>query len=94
MKRAHICDVPHCGRSRLSRQRLCDTCFRKLPPWIRVGIKAAKRERRQKDWRTLRDRAAEFLNMKPRDPAAQPPRITAERAYELNQRLLGERPDA
>ena len=96
MKRRLTCDVPHCGQPRLRWQRLCEGCYRKLPGEIRVGIATAKHEHRTKDWNALRRRAAEFLNIRPAIAAldAALPRLSAERVFELHQRMLGERTDA
>lgn len=91
MARAHLCDVPGCGRSRKRWQRLCERCFAALPGDIRTGIAAAFRAGRKADWRSERRRAGAHLA----DMLTAPPRrrapVTPERAYELQQRLLGER---
>ena len=90
MARAHLCDVPGCGRSRKRWQRLCERCFATLPGDIRTGIASAWRARRKADWRAERRRAAAHLA----DVLAAPrrrPVVSPQRAYELHQRLLGER---
>lgn len=95
-KRRLICDVPGCGASRLHRHRLCERCFRKLPGEIRVGIAEAKHQHRERHWRALRRRAAEFLNLGQPNadlPAGRAPRIPMARVIELQRRLLGERDD-
>jgi hypothetical protein len=90
MAKAHHCDVPGCTRLRKRWQRLCETCFAALPGDIRTAIIGAHQAGRKADHRRERRRAAEHLAAaaaRP-DPAA---RTTPERAFELNQRLLGER---
>lgn len=95
MTRRLVCDVPHCGHTRLSWQRLCGDCYRRLPGEIRVGIAEAKRERRTAHWQQLCRRAAEYLNIDPvaRVITASLDRIPPERVFELHQRMLGERSD-
>lgn len=87
MARAHHCDVPGCTRLRKRWQRLCEKCFAALPGDIRTGIIGAHQAGRKADWRRERRRAAEHIA---NTAAARPP-ITPERAFELNERLLGER---
>ncbi|CAN5865857.1 hypothetical protein BH11PSE6_BH11PSE6_12240 [soil metagenome] len=92
--RRHICDVPNCGATRLRWQRLCSSCFSRLPGEIRVGIAEAHHQKRNTDWRRLRKRAAEFLNLSAVGaglPAPIRPRIPLARVIELQRRLLGER---
>lgn len=88
----HVCDVPGCGGSRLRRQRLCNRCFARLPGELRVGIIEAKRQRRLADWNALRKRAAAFFNLD-REAPPPSPSISPQRAYEMQARLLGERPE-
>jgi hypothetical protein len=90
----HICDVPGCGRARQRRHRLCPRCFGRLPGEIRVGIAEAHHQRRFTDWSALKKRAAAFLNLDCAAPAGAVATVSPERAYELQARLLGERPDA
>jgi len=90
MARAHLCDVPGCGRSRKRWQRLCERCFAALPGDIRTGIAASWRAGRKADWRAERRRAGHHLADVLAAPARRPS-ISPERAYELQQRLLGER---
>ena len=94
MTRACLCDDPGCARNRKRWQRLCDRCFSKLPGEIRTGIKEAKHERRNKDWQSLRRRAAAFLNLD-RNPAHDAIdqlvwRTPPDQAFALQARLLGE----
>lgn len=89
------CDVPNCTNRRDKWQRLCDRCFNTLPRHISVGLKAAKLERRNGDWRKLRSEAGDFMRLG--NPilteiaAAAIERITPQRAYHLQQQMLGER---
>ncbi|WCM29219.1 hypothetical protein NDN01_10175 [Sphingomonas sp. QA11] len=95
--RRHICDVPNCGATRQRWQRLCENCFARLPGEIRVGIAEAHHQKRNMDWRRLRKRAAEFLNLAGPGaglPATCKHRVSLARVIELQQRILGERPDA
>jgi hypothetical protein len=91
MAKAHLCDVPGCGRSRKRWQRLCERCFAALPGDIRTAIREHHQAGRKADWRRERKRAAEhlarLLTAHP-EPAR---RVSPERAYELQERLLGER---
>lgn len=100
-----ICDVQHCDGPRPHNGRLCVRCETRLPAYLRVGIAAAHEERRLNDWRDACAEAATYLNLGPR-PASQPapapvaappsparPRISPERAFEMNARLLGEERD-
>lgn len=89
MARAHLCDVPNCGRSRKRWQRLCERCFAALPGDIRTGLAEAYQTGRKADWRAERRRAVAHLAATERAPRA--PTVTPKRAYELQQRLLGER---
>lgn len=89
------CDVPNCTNRRDRWQRLCDRCFNTLPRHISLGLKAAKAERREGDWRRLRTEAGDFMKLA--DPnittidAAAIQRITPQRAYRLQQLMMGER---
>lgn len=89
------CDVPNCTNTRHRWQRLCSRCFDRLPRHISLGLKAAKAERREGDWRRLRTEAGDFMKLA--DPiivaidAAAVQRITPQRAYHLQQQMLGER---
>lgn len=97
MKQQLRCDVPHCGQPRLRWQRLCDRCFRRLPGEIRVGIAEARHQHRDADWRRLRKEAAVFLGLADPTssiPAPQQRRVPLARVIELQQRILGERPEA
>ena len=88
MARAHICDVPGCGRPRHRWQRLCDGCFSRLPGDIRTGIKEAFQQRRFRDHRQFKQRAAEHLaGIAPHHPH----HVSPEQAFANSQRLLGER---
>jgi hypothetical protein len=60
-RRRQICDVPGCEGSRLSWQRICDRCWRRLPGDIRTGITEAFRLRRYTDHRQHCRRAAEHI---------------------------------
>lgn len=88
------CDVPNCTNGRARWQRLCSRCFKRLPSHIAIGLKAAKAERRDSDWRKLRREAGEFMQLA--DPiateiaAAAIQRVSPQRAYQMQQRLLGE----
>lgn len=95
MKRRLTCDVTGCGSPRPRGQRICASCFGRLAGSIRIGIIEAYHQRRTSDWHKLRRDAAEFLGIKPlaRAIAAQANRITPQRAFELQARLLGERVD-
>ncbi|MEG3089740.1 hypothetical protein [Sphingomonas sp. PB4P5] len=92
------CDVPGCGLTRRRRQRLCERCYRALPGEICVGLTEAKHQRRDRDWRQLRKRAAEFLSLgdgaTPAFTGALRHPVSPQQSYALNQRMLGERPDA
>lgn len=89
------CDVPNCTNGRARWQRLCPRCFRRLPAHLTTALKAAKQERREKDWRRLRAEAGDFMRLA--DPiatevaAAAIERISPQRAYHLQQQMLGER---
>lgn len=89
------CDVPNCTNTRARWQRLCERCYARLPRDISIGLKAAKAERRTGDWRRLRTEADDFMKLA--DPiittidAAAVQRITPQRAYHLQQQMLGER---
>jgi len=87
MARAHHCDVPGCTHLRKRWQRLCESCFSALPGDIRTGIIGAYQAGRKADWRRERRRAAEHIAA---TTASRAP-ISPERAFEINQRLLGER---
>ncbi|MES2042567.1 MAG: hypothetical protein V4475_01760 [Pseudomonadota bacterium] len=91
-----ICDVPGCGCTRPRRFRLCDRCFARLPGEYRVGIAEAHHQRRFADWTALRRRAAQLLGLATIDASvgARIPRITPQRSYELQARMLGERLDS
>ena len=94
--RRHICDVPGCGNTRQRWQRLCGSCFAALPHNIRTGLIDAYKQGRKKDWRAWCRAAGAEINPAA-SPAPAPPRarhISAQRAQELQQRMLGERPDA
>jgi hypothetical protein len=95
VKRRLTCDVTGCGAPRPRGHRICASCFARLPGNIRVGIIEAYHQRRTKDWQQLRRQAAEFLGIKPlaRVIAAEANRISPQRAFELQARLLGERVD-
>lgn len=95
MKRRLTCDVAGCGTPRLRGHRLCTGCYARLPGDIRVGISEAHHQRRTSDWNKLRRDAAAFLGINPlaRAIAAQANRITPQRAFELQARLLGESVD-
>jgi hypothetical protein len=90
MAKAHHCDVPGCTRLRKRWQRLCEACFAALPGDIRTGIIGAHQAGRKSDWRRERRRAAEHIASN-FPPPARRPAVTPQRAFELNQRLLGER---
>jgi len=61
-RRAHICDVPGCGRQRKRGQRLCDPCFRATPPAIRAPLLGAWADKRKADYRGWLKRAAAAIN--------------------------------
>lgn len=61
MPRAHLCDVPGCGRSRKRWQRLCDRCFPLLPGDIRTGLATAHRAQDKPRQRALRRQAGQFM---------------------------------
>ncbi|MCP3730402.1 hypothetical protein M9978_08170 [Sphingomonas sp. MG17] len=87
-RRRHLCDTPGCGMDRKRWQRLCQRCFAALPPYIRVPLILAHKERRTKDWRVWKRKAGEALaaNIAQRGPS-----IDSRTAYENTARLLGER---
>lgn len=94
MAKAHHCDVPGCTHLRKRWQRLCEACFAALPGDIRTGILEAHQQGRKADWRRERRRAAAHLAAAPISAgisSRRAHRIAPERAFELNQRLLGER---
>ena len=98
MSRNHICDVPGCGRTRHRWQRICEHCWFTLPGALRTDIIDCHRQGRRGDWRKACRRAAEHLEAiaaRRCGPGSTdihpPPRLTAEQAFELNQRMLGER---
>jgi hypothetical protein len=93
--KALVCDVPACGGTRRRWQRICENCWRDLPGDIRTGILDAHRQHRRADHRRECRRAADHL-AKLRSGVAQdvftpPSRLTAEQAFQLTQRQLGER---
>ena len=97
MSKTHVCDVPGCGGTRRKWQRLCDRCFAALPGDIRSGILDAHRQRKRPEHRRQCKRAAAHLGLnRPAEavpaPAAIANRVSPERSYELQQRMLGERP--
>lgn len=87
--------MPNCTNSRSRWQRLCERCYTRLPRHISIGLKAAKAEHRNGDWRRLRTEAGDFMKLA--DPnittidAAAIQRITPQRAYRLQQAMMGER---
>lgn len=88
MARAHLCDVPGCGRSRKRWQRLCERCFAALPGDIRTAIKNHHQAGRKADWRRERKRAAQHIA-----PILNPttkPGVSPQQAYAAQARLLGE----
>lgn len=104
-----VCDVLHCGGTRRHNYRLCNRCDCRLPADLRVGIVAAHEQRRYGDWNAMRAEAAAFFNLPNRAPVAAvapapetprsvpapvEPRVSSAQAYEMQARLLGERPDA
>jgi hypothetical protein len=96
-KRRYLCDVPGCGTPRPRHQRLCARCFTRLPGALRTGIIEAHHQHRDADWRRLRKEAAVYLGLADPTstmPATQQHRIPLARVIELQQRILGERPDA
>ncbi|WP_156370009.1 hypothetical protein [Novosphingobium sp. Leaf2] len=86
MPKAHLCDVPGCNTTRKRWQRLCEKHFAALPGDIRTGIIGAHAAGRKADHRRECRRAAAHLSA-----AAGQATVTPERAFELSQRLLGER---
>ena len=94
MAKPHRCDVPGCTNTRRRWQRICETCFANLPGDIRTGIIDAHRQNRRTDWRRECKRAgnhlAELRQRLGTHPQF-PPRLTAEQAFDLTQRQLGER---
>lgn len=92
MAKRHICDVPGCGAHRQRWQRLCQRCWEGLPGDIRTGITATHKQGRKGAKRALCARAAAHLGIAAPAPALPTaPRISAQDAFERNQRLLGER---
>lgn len=91
----HRCDVPHCTNARRPRHRLCARCFDRLPQAISLGLTAAKRERREKDWRALCREAANLVKLP--EPVAVPrdvmrhARVSPQEAYRMTAAILGER---
>lgn len=86
MSRRRPCDA--CGVERKRGQRLCDACFGRLDRHIRANLIAAHREGRTKDWREWRRIARTTLAC---GAAPSAPRVSAAQAFDLTQRLLGER---
>lgn len=91
MSRAHTCDVPGCNAAHERWQRLCNRCWRALPGDIRTGLTAAWRAGRKADWRTERRRAGSHMAEQLTHQQSKPTTVSPEHAYELHQRLLGER---
>lgn len=93
MKRPPVCDVPGCGNHRRRWQRICEICWRTLPGDIRTGILEAHRQHRRADHRRECRRAADHIADQRARPAAsaQQPGLSAEQAFSLIQRQLGER---
>ncbi|PNU06449.1 hypothetical protein [Novosphingobium guangzhouense] len=89
MAKAHLCDVPGCNTTRKRWQRLCEKHYAALPGDIRTAIIDAHQAHRKADWRRACRRAAEHLASVAAPAVAAA--ITPQRAFELNQRLLGER---
>lgn len=89
------CDVPHCTNARKAAHRLCSRCFDRLPPAIRLGLTAAKRERRESDWRALCREAGNFLRLPEPGAVEVDVRriggVSGEQAYQMTARILGER---
>jgi hypothetical protein len=98
-KRRHICDVPHCGRERQSWQRLCSRCFDGLSHARRSMIKLSFRHDKKR-WRQEKKLAGQELGLAPATSSAAAiarhvrEAVSPDRALELHQRILGERPDA
>ena len=98
MARPHPCDVPGCTHTRRRWQRLCERCFAALPGDIRTAIREHRKAGRKAAWRAECKRAAEHLAHL-LTPSAHPdpvegskgPRVTAQQAFEQQQRLLGQR---
>lgn len=90
MAKAHLCDVPGCNTTRKRWQRLCEKHYAALPGDIRTDIIETHQAGRKGDHRRACRRAAEHL-ANAAAPRALHPSITPQRAFELNQRLLGER---
>jgi hypothetical protein len=90
-----VCDVAGCSCTRRKRFRVCDRCFARLSGELRVGIAEAHHQRRFADKTQLCNRAGRELGLVAID-ASHPsriPRITPQRSFELQARMLGERPD-
>jgi predicted amidophosphoribosyltransferase len=80
-RRSHLCDV--CGEPRLGWQRLCDTCFRALPSYLRNAVLTHWRLGDKPAWRKAKKAAKEHLATS-----------TAAKAVRVAQRtaaMLGER---
>lgn len=86
MARAHLCDVPGCGRSRKRWQRLCDRCFAALPGDLRTAIAEAHYAQDKPRWRAARRAAASALASVEQRRAT----VTPQQAFENTRRLLGE----
>lgn len=93
---ANACDIYGCKGTRDRSARLCPRCAARLPEEIALGIAEALHQRRFNDWVDLRKRAAAFLNLDRQTAKAPPPiaTITPQRAYDMQARMLGERPEA
>ena len=94
-KRNHLCDIPGCGRQRLRYQRLCPHCFGKLPSNMRLGLIAAWNENRLPDWRRLKREAGKFIeglqHADQRRRSGKSQYVSAQRAFAMQARMLGER---
>jgi len=88
-KRQYICDVPECHCKRARWQRICPSCYRKLPSYIINNLLAAWREKRMPDWRKWKKEAGEYLH----DKTAPNQHITSQQSFNMNARLLGETND-
>lgn len=81
MKRRHPCDA--CGAERKAWQRLCGSCWGRLPPRIRDGLTQAWRHRERAAWRDWVRAARAAL-------AGAPPARDTSTVYDQIARRLGE----
>lgn len=97
----HACDVSGCNRTRFRWQRICNRCYAILPRRISFALINAWHGKDRTVWRAMKKEAGRLLvdnlasetrRLTGRQSrlARSMPAITAQQAFQNNQRLLGE----